>query len=543
MSLKRHVLAVGLVLLATSGPVLAQTNDPTMPDRDQAATAPPGHEVVRHGLGGSYFAPKDLRTRYEELLARVEDLRQGLERPESDPAAASPRDAAAELATIETQLSVLQGEIERRTVFVSPYTAHTQTTVFEVPLDDSRLVVLTTDAVTLRGWEGPGIRVTLDKTVLWPTAAGTPPDSEFAALTFEHDLGPQPDLVGRTAEQWAIEEAKFLASPAGKALTPEQSNERAKFVGEIRDSWAPYARFQGKPLHAISVTGLTHDEGNLFIGYDVKSPDGGGAMGGDWRRHAKLTVELPPIDCVLVRGCEVGFDIRGVVGDVILSTQGSHDRDYDGTFVIDGVTGSLTTHQVPLDAVRHVTGDVAIAATTVMLNSGTTHGPEGRRAYAPPPRPTTVSDVGGRLTATFVRSELTLAGVTSLDVVNEYGPTRLVLEKPVAAGAHRLLSRSGSIDVRATPAVWKAGQVRAFTEVGHLDTDLSQAEYEVTNFGSPAGRSWRSLTPVAADGGSLAFFERSRRPGAVVDGGTRSDGLDVLSHAGTVVLRTLTKEE
>jgi hypothetical protein len=532
---RRSLILAATVLLATAGFGFAQTDRP----EEQSAPAPAKHVVAKHGRGGAYFAPADLQERYDGLLARVEALRATLDRADPRPGDPSPSAVAAELATIETELESLQAKIERRTVFVTPFAVHTKMSVQEIPLQDSRLVVVKADAVKLRGWEGPGIRITMEKSVLWPKDDPAPPDSVFDAIKADYSLGAKPELVGATAAERAAQEQAFLASPEGTALTAEQAKSRAEFLASIGESNRIFERFQGQAVHAIELTGLSGATGNEWVSYKIESPEGGGAFGGDWQRHATLTIELPPVTAVAVLGCQVGFQIQDVAGDVILTQRESDDRDYAGSFVVDGITGNLVTEQVPLDRVRRVSGDVSIEATSVMENSGTHHGPNGRQAYVPPPRPTTIEEIGGRLTANFLRSNLTLAGIASLNVRNDYGTTRFDLSKLATKETHRLISRSGTIEVVGPLAAWEASPpLNAYTEGGTIETNLPQKKYEVVNFGGggPGGRSWRGLVPVSSDD-APSFFQRSEQPVAIETDAPRAPGFDCLSHAGAVVLR------
>lgn len=536
----RIILLAAMLLLAMARFGSAQTERP----KEQTAPAPAKHTVAKHGRGGAYFAPTDLQERYDGLLARVEALRATLDRPDPRPDDPAPSAVAAELATIEKELDSLRSEIDRRTVFVTPFTLHTKTSVQEIALQDSRLVVVKADAVKLRGWEGPGLRITMEKSVLWPKDEPAPPDSVFDAIKAEYSLGMKPELVGKTAAERAAEEQAFLASPEGAALTPEQAASRAGFIASIGESYRLFERFQGQPVHAIELTGLSGATGNEWVSYEIRSPDGGGAFGGDWQRQATLTIELPPVTAVAVFGCQVGFEIENVTADVALTNRESDDRDYAGTFVVDGITGNLATEQVPLDQVRHVSGDVAIEATSVMENTGTHHGPNGRLAYVPPPRPTTIEEIGGRLTASFLRARLTLAGISSLNVRNDYGTTRLELSKPLTKETHRLISRSGSIEVVGPLAAWEGSPpLNGYTEGGTIETNLPQKTYEVASFGGggPAGRSWRGLVPVSSDE-APSYFERSERPLAIETDAPRAPGFDCLSQAGTLILRTTDAE-
>ena len=112
-------------------------------------------------------------------------------------------------------------------------------------------------------------------------------------------------------------------------------------------------------------------------------------MGSDWQRRASLTVYVPAAcRAVAVRGCQGSLDVHGVSAPLLLTSDGSHDRDYEGTFVVRNLAGPLTAVNVPLDLVDGVRGDVTLTCTTELVNTGTLHDAArgNRTLYTPPPR-------------------------------------------------------------------------------------------------------------------------------------------------------------
>src|SRR5262249_28250367 len=157
-------------------------------------------------------------------------------------------------------------------------------------------------------------------------------EEHLKGLSVRHTHGKAPQVVGRTEAEVEAEEQAFLASEKGKALDDKSRQARQALVREIAESFSVYRDFQGKDIDTFEIVGLTHQQGNRQITVDIKSPNGGGSLGSDWRRHAALTVYVPKCKAVVLRGCLVGLDVSGLDANLILTSADSHNRNYDGTF-------------------------------------------------------------------------------------------------------------------------------------------------------------------------------------------------------------------
>lgn len=538
----RTTLTRGLLCLAVS-PAAAALGQLS----EVEGTAPPDTVVLEHARGGAYFVAEPLKKAYDGLVARTRALEADL-----DADRLSGPEVLAELKGLQSKLAELRGEIDRKKVLVAPVKVHTQTAETTFDLGPERLLVVTADHVRVLGWDGPSVKCVLEKAVLAPD--DKPVDEHLAGLRVDHKHGPAREVVGRSAAEVEADEQKFLATDDGKKLDAKRRENRRRFVGEIAASYAAYAAFQGTAVDTVEVAGLTHEGGNRQITVHVKSPGGGGAsMGSDWQRHAMLTVYVPAgLKALAVRGCLGSLDVRGVRGPLLLTRDGSRDRDYNGTFAVRDVDGPLTVREAPLDVIEGVRGDVTIDSTTELVNTGTTHDAAAgtRTLYTPPPRALTIRGVAGDLTARFARADLTVEAVGGrVDVVNEFGNTTWNAAKPsagdagtkpLAAKPHRVLSGSGRAEVRLSAKAVGALPVQALTNCGTVKTNAPQAALEDTSFGTAPGvgtdtaRDWRGLKSKPAGDRPGAFLGAAERLGAVLAGGERSEGVDVISRGGMV---------
>src|SRR4029078_4735804 len=205
---------------------------------------------------------------------------------------------------------------------------------------------------------------------------------------------------------------EYAADQQGKPQTDERIASHRQWLEARKRDFAPFSSFQGKEVDVLSISGLTHEEGNRWMSTEIRSEGGGGAFGGDWRRDAQLTVYVPKSSGVLLRGCLGTVDVLDLKAPLILTTADSRDRNYNGHFEIKRLEGSLTVLEAPLDRIEGVQGDVAITCTTELVNSGTTHEGGKRVSYTPEPRECNIKNVSGNLTAWFSRSNLKLEGIT-----------------------------------------------------------------------------------------------------------------------------------
>jgi hypothetical protein len=495
--------------------------------------APPEHALLKHVRGGAFFVAKDLKQRYDALLARVRSLQAAVAADQISGA-----DALAELHELEPKLDALRKEIEAKKVLVSPVNVHTQREESAFDLGAERLLVITADRVRVVGWDKPQVKCLLEKSVL--DAGDKPDNDEFKAIRVVHRHGPAPNLVGKTDAEYAANEETYLASDAGQGLSDLQRESRRKLASEIQSSYSPYRDFQGKELDVLEIEGLTHEQGNRQVEVGIRSAGGGGMLGGDWRRHAELTVYVPRCKGVLLRGCLVGLDVENLKAPLTATDSGSRDRDYDGSFEIKGVEGPVKLYNIPLDRLDQVQGDVTIVATVEYANSGVSHADGMRVCYTPPPRECVVSHIAGSFSAWFARTTLKLDGVAGrIDVKNESGDTTLTAGL-LSEAAHRVVSESGQVEVRTTALTVGELPVLAVSGQGSVRTNadsnwLGDTNFTTGNSVDGSRRNWRGVkTKREFDPG--AFLDEVRRPSAALADEPRSAGLDLISRSGAVVL-------
>ncbi|HWE95037.1 MAG TPA: hypothetical protein VG269_13810 [Tepidisphaeraceae bacterium] len=496
------------------------------------AKAPDKTVVLRHTRGGAWFVSEPLKDEYDKLLARVGALRADL-----DAERITGAEAQRELENLQFQLSKLRDRIEKEKVLVSPVKVHEQseTTLFD--LAPSRMLVITADNVRVVGWDGPQVKCVLDKTVLAPD--DKPVDADLAGLKVVHHQGVAPDVVGKSAAERQADEAKFLASPDGAKLTPAQRESRKKFVEEIADSYSIYRDFQGKEIDTVEIDGLTYEQGNRQIEVKITSPNGGESLGGDWQRHAALTVYIPQCNAVALLGCLVNLDVKGLHSALVITRTGSQNRDYNGQFAIRDVHGPVTIDNAPIDVIEGVHGNVTISGTMELANTGTTHENGERTSYTPPPRTLTCGNIEGDLTGWFIRSDLKLKAITGrIDVRNDFGDTTLQVDNPLPQSPHRIVSESGKVEVHLAKGVLGKLPLQALTNCGTVRTNAPQTMLEETNFSlgrdyTGAAHAWRGMkSAIKEEPGS--FFEAGDRLGAVLQGKERSPGFDLISRGGIV---------
>lgn len=518
------------LLIGLTQVCLGQANDDPSSD-EGTVEAPPNTRQMATTLGGSYYVDSELLNRFENLKARLTQIREEIASGNitSDAAKAS-------LSEIQEVSSRLREELERAKTFVSPFQVYSKTSEQVFPLGDERLVIITGDDVTVRGWEGTGVKCVVEKVIV---AKEQPADEAFAAIAVKHELTVPEDKVGLTRHQRDQQEEEYLNSETGRALTQEQRANRQSVVNEIHWSFDDFAAFQGREANSIELAGLTHQEGNRNLLFRINSPGGGESLSSQWQRHAKLTVYLPPCKYLAVRGCTVGVDIQDIECNLVLTTHGSKNRDYEGSFKVRGVKGDVTINQAPVHELSEVTGDVTFMATNEFVNSGVNHSVGGRAAYIYETKPTRIDQIAGDLHAEFLRTDLTLSAIGGvLDIVNRFGATSLTMDDVKFGETHRILSESGEITVSGPSAVLERLPIYAYTQAGRLHTNIAKDILKDVNIsGGRPQMAWRGfVTPPETP---LAFGQH-KRPAAVLANLDRSDGLDLISRAGVI---SILKEE
>lgn len=518
-----------VVALVLFSPQFAKSQEETA-----VAEAPPGTDVLETTFEGTWFVSRELKQQFDGLIERVRGLEERVRGGEL-PA----WEARAELEELRSQLADVRKLLDAEKVLVNPFTIHDQVEEGTFELGPERLLVVTGDRLRVIGWDEPHVKYELRRIVL---SAGESADEDLQGILLEHNQGLAPELVGETAEQRQAGEQTFLNSEVGRKLTPEQRANRARLVEQIASDYRHFAQFQGRSVDSLRVFGLTYEEGNRQISYELNRPEGGRQMGSRWRRHAELTLYVPRCTAILLRGCQAAVDVSGVEGHLILTDSGSGDRDYNGRFAVRALNGALTLDNVPMDVIEDVSGDVFIESTTEMVNTGTTHTDGFRTAYTPAPRRCSIAGVAGNLTAHFIRSDLHLAGIAGVvDVENDYGDTDWSVARDPAEGAHRVVSHSGLVRAVLSPDILPPLPLYAATNCGTLRTsfnrdvldDLSVAHTSAHNgkrrdwqvFHSPVDNHDFTARFALYDRGDKAFFDDNRTP-----------GIDLISRAGRVEL-------
>lgn len=495
---------------------------------EATAEAPADSDVWETRVDGTFFVKRVLKQRYEKLKSRIASF-EGLGN-----APAEPRDQA----ELRAELNGVRELIEKSKVFVTPFQIRREKKEATIELGPNRLVIVTGDRVKIVGWDQPEVKYVLERVVL---SAQGDDQEEVDGVVLKHEHRLAPEMVGRTEEERRAEEEKYLAGPAGSQLTPEQLAQRARVVEQIASGYRHFTQFQGQEIDILELTGLTHQQGNRQISYRIRRPEGGGQVGSVWRRHAELTLYMPKCSAILVRGCQSEVNISGVQGDVILTSQGSRQRDYAGEFVVRDIRGRLTIDNVPMDLIENVEGNVVIESTTEMVNSGSSHRGDSWTQYTASSRSCSVQQVEGDFTGHFVRSDLSLSDISGVvNVENEYGDTSLILDAEPADGSHRVVSYSGRIRLELGPDVEPKAPLFAATNCGTLVTNLGRRDIEDLNMTHTSEydgerRGWRVFhSPVGRD--FEARFRLYRRPDLVTRDLERPAGVDIISRAGTVEL-------
>ena len=525
-------IAIAALALASAGvPECTAEQTPTA-----AGGAPPNHAVLKHAREGAFFVAKPLKQKYDQLLDRVK-----LIRAEIGAGRIQGAEARRQLSDLQSELDQLREEIEQKKVLVTAVETHTQTETTTFNLGSERLLVVTTDDVRVEGWDEPDVKCVLEKTLFCPK--GQSADDQFKAIRVVHRLRLAPDLVGKTSAKRAAEEQKFQQSAAGQALTPRQRTARAKLLRQIEADYAIYRDFQGKEMGTLEIEGLTYEQGNRQMSVEVSSEGGETSSSGRWQRLAALTVYVPRCKAVLLRGCLTGLRVTGLRADLVVTSQGSHHRDYDGSFEIQQLRGSLTIDNAPIQRVEDIDGPVTILSTTELANTGTTHKDGFRTFYTPLADQCLCRKIRGDFSAWFSRCDLRLEAMAGkIDVHNEFGDTTLKVDEPLAEAAHRIVSQSGRVEVDCSETVFRGASklpVLALTSCGTVRTNFSQQHFVNTSFttGSTADgsrRDWRGVRSKREEG--PIPFELFDRPELACQGSSRSPGIDLISRAGIVVL-------
>ena len=126
-----------------------------------------------------------------------------------------------------------------------------------------------------------------------------------------------------------------------------------------------------------------------------------------------------------------------------------------------------------------------------------------------------------------------------MDVANDFGKTVWRAVRPIAAMDHRIVSQSGAIEVRFSPAALGKLRLTLFTECGAVrlpkgDKGLQSLMFH-GSMGDVTSRSWHGF--FSGDRNErdpqsrILLYERIP---AAVRGERRPQGVDIISRAGTI---------
>ncbi|MEM7475999.1 MAG: hypothetical protein AAF483_13480 [Planctomycetota bacterium] len=499
------------------------------------AKAPPNHQVLRSTSTGLYFVPN-------ELIAQRRQLQQEIKALESIADEKSARQAQ----ELQAALQKTYAELESSKVLVEPCNVSKQREILLYDLSPSEQIIINSDDVVVRGWNGDSIRCVLEKSVLAKEgvdaeAADEANAADLDAIQVAHEIRIAEDLVGVTDKQYAESEAKFEASAPAKEMNEQDRAFRNEIVQSIRSSKTIYKPLQGRSVNVLHLKGLTFAEGNQSLAAEFKSEGGGNRHTSFWRRSAKLTIYVPKCNTVVFRGCLKHVDIKSVNSDLILTTDGSHDIEYSGSFEIVDVEGDIKVSQVPIQKIAKVRGNVEVSRTTEYANVRTIHDQAGVRSESPPSKELLFQEIDGDIRGEFVRSNLVISGTPKgvIDIVNEYGDTDFRVSHALCDEAHRIVSQSGEIKIRATDHKQISQSIFAYTQVGSVVSQFD--ELKSRNF-SVDYRNWYGFELDKNLAQRPMMFGSFSRPKKAWAGDERDNGIDLISNAGRVVLEVAARE-
>ena len=189
----------------------------------------------------------------------------------------------------------------------------------------------------------------VEKTILSQDDKGI--DEEVAGIRVIHRRASGKELFG------------FYKGIAGK---PEWKNDWERFR---------FKEYLDREFSYLKVVGLVHDEGNRQITVEAKNEQGAGEMSSQWRRQARLILYVPKCGRIGVRGGLAGFKVQGVNAPVTVVGEG--DRDYEASYEVSKLTGSLSADNITIHRLDGVKGDVSIVATAYDGNVSTVHDDRG----------------------------------------------------------------------------------------------------------------------------------------------------------------------
>ena len=503
-------------------------------EKQEFTQAPPNHAIVSDTINGWYFVPKELKDEYDTTLRRMESL-------ESEIAAGEVGSQAAlkEFADLKSRLRALRTKIDVSQIHVAGAVIHEQTETSEFELGPDKRLAITANHVRIVGSAGNKVKVELKKLIL--SNDGKPVDEHLKSIRIIHKLG-RAEFAGQTDAEQAAHEAEFLAKNAGK-FNEEQLAARRQLIASIRKSRSVHRELLGKDIDQVTVDGLNYDD-NKIIDRKVKSEGGDGQWGSVRQRYAELTVHVPGCTSVTVRGARRGLQVVDLAADLYLVDEDHTDSDARGRFEVLGLNGKLLCRNFPLHVVANVKGTASIESTTefAVEGAGTRRRDNIREMTPGKSFSVQIHDISDGVNLHYSRANLDLRNVDgTINVINEFGDTQLLLERPLSKAAHRIYSLTGRIEVQMTPEAWNSSPVVAATNHGGVRSNVEREQFEEfhlegEDLGDATRRSWAGFRAVVEGEDRMAVFRLVHRFAAIASGAERSDGLDLFTRSGRIVV-------
>jgi hypothetical protein len=469
--------------------------------------APADSQIISSDRAGAYFIARPLKERYDKLVGQLATLRRDIAE-----ARVASDEARHRVDQLSKELEALKQQIEQSKIYVAGATVHNATSTELFPLAADDFLLVDASNVELRGWDKPEVRYVIEKTVLSLDDKGVA--ENIAGIGVMHHKASGKELFG------------FYKNIAGK---PEWKNDWEQFR---------FKEYLDREFSYIKIVGLIHQEGNRQISVEVKNEQGAGEMSSQWRRQAKLVLYVPKCGHIGVRGGLAGFKIDSVNAPVTVVGEG--DRDYEASYEVSKLTGSLMADNIPIHCVDGVKGNVSIVATAYAGNTSTVHDNRGITIEPGPIRSAKYQNIDGDLRVRFVRTDLTVGRVSGqIDVENDFGHTTWLALTPVGKHDHRIVSQGGPIEVRLGKSALGGLPLALYTECGivHLAPGMKEG-LENSSFSSSLGdavhRSWKGF--VTTRSGNVGGLELFNHVAAALHGRSREPGVDIISRGGPIRL-------
>jgi hypothetical protein len=480
--------------------------------------APADYSEFESDMSGSYFITKPLKEKYGNLLKRVGELR-----AEIDGASIDESQAQREITKLQSEIDETLREIEKTKLHIPGAKVENRAATKNFPLGAQDLLVIDAENVEIQGGDGRDVKCVVKKTVLGELEKDQDLTAEFDGI----------ELVVRKSS--GKEMFGFYKEAASR---PDLKHQFEQF---------PFKPFLDREFMLVTIKGLKYDEGNRPTKLELRNESDQVSVRSEWRRHAKLVVTVPRCQGVAVQGGLGGFRVRSL--GCPLMVQGAGNRDYQARYRVTDLGGPLTASGIPIHDIDGVKGDVSILATGYIENVETSHSADGVTMRCAPPNASFYKSIEGSLRVNCCRADLTLNDIGGrVDVDNEFGKTVWRSARPIAAMDHRIVSQSGAIEVGFSPSALGKLRVALFTACGavHLPTGSQGLESKMFhgNIGDTTARSWNGFVSGNGDAhrreASEYLFERMP---AALRGDHRSQGVDIISRAGTITYEPIADGE